>query len=67
MKKVMLFAAVLVAACAMTSCKKTCTCTEKGTGYSQKIDTDSQYKTCQDIEDLFKTTAAGLGQEWNCK
>lgn len=67
MKKVLFFAAAIVACCAFTSCKKTCTCTESITGYSQKIETDSQYRTCQDIEDLFDVTAAGLNQYWHCK
>lgn len=67
MKKVLFFAAVVVACCTLSSCKKSCTCTEKNTGYSQVIETDSQYKTCQDIQDLFKTTAKGLDQSWTCK
>lgn len=71
MKKVLFLAAVLVAACTFTSCKKKCTCTEKNTGYEQKIETDSQYKTCGAIEDLLNETAQkeGFGdiQSWSCK
>jgi len=67
MKKVLFFAVAIVACCAFNSCKKTCTCTEKKTGVSQKIDTDSQYRTCSDIQSLFKSTAAGTGQSWTCK
>lgn len=67
MKKVVLVAAVIVAALACTSCKKTCTCTEKYTNTVSKIDTDSQYKTCSDIQDLFAEKAKGTGQSWSCK
>lgn len=67
MKKVLFFAVALVACCTFNSCKKTCTCTEKNSGYSQNIDTDKDYKTCKDIQDLLKSTSAGLGQSWTCK
>lgn len=70
MKKVLFLAAVLVAACTFTSCKKKCTCTEKTTGVEQKIETDSKYTTCGAIEDLLDETAAAQGaswQEWTCK
>ena len=66
MKKVLFFAAVLVACCTLSSCKKTCTCTEKHTGVVSQIPTDSQYPTCKDVQDLFKTTSAGLNQSWTC-
>ena len=66
MKKVLLVAVVFVAALACTSCKKTCTCTEKYTNTVSKIDTDSKYKTCQAIEDLFDETAPS-SQSWSCK
>ena len=67
MKKVLFLAAALVVAFAFTSCKKNCTCTEKNTNYSQKIKTDSEFKTCEDIEDYMNDLAEGLGQDWNCK
>jgi len=70
MKKVVLVAAVIVAALACTSCKKTCTCTEATTKSQSKIDTDSKYKTCAAIEDLLNEEAAAVGadwQDWSCK
>jgi hypothetical protein len=66
MKKVFFVAAVAIAALSFSSCKKTCTCTEKYTGVTEKIKTDSQYKTCSDIEDHFDQTAPS-SQSWSCK
>jgi len=45
------------------------TCTEKNTGVSQDFDLTGQdvYDNCDEIEDLFESTAAGLDQEWKCK
>lgn len=69
MKKVLFVAVACAAIFGMSSCKKTCTCTEKYTGVTQKIDTDSQYKTCAAIEDLFAETADAYDadQSWSCK
>ena len=71
MKKVLFLSAVLVAAFAFTSCKKNCKCTEATTGLSKEIKTDDTYKTCSDIEDLLKATAAATpgaeNQSWSCK
>lgn len=71
MKKVLFVAVAVVAALSFSSCKKSCTCTEKNSGYSQKIETDSEYKTCSAIEDLMNEVAKeeGFGdlQEWSCK
>jgi hypothetical protein len=70
MKKLFFVAAVAIAALSLSSCKKTCKCTEAETGVEQKIKTDSQYKTCSDIEDLLESTAKSQGaswQKWSCK
>jgi len=67
MKKVLFFAVACVMALSFASCKKNCKCTEKYTKVSQTITTDSQYKTCADIQDLFKSKAKGTGQSWTCK
>lgn len=70
MKKVLFIAVAAIATLAFSSCKDTmCTCTEQNTGYSQDFDLTGQnvYDTCDDVEDLFETTAAGLDQVWKCK
>lgn len=70
MKKVLFIAVAFVACCTFNSCKKTCTCTEAVTGVSETMETDMTYKSCQDFEDLYRTTASRLDaswQKWSCK
>ena len=68
MKKILFVAVALVALCSFNSCQKGCTCTESNTGYSQKINTNSAYPTCKDIEQTFLVVGADdLGQEWTCR
>lgn len=68
MKKVLFVAVAMVATCAFTSCKKDCTCTEQGSGVSEKISTNSAYPTCKDIERTFvEVGAEELGQHWVCQ
>lgn len=68
MKKVLFAAVAVMALCAFNSCKKECTCTEKGTGYSQKISTNTAYPTCKDIEKTFEDVgASAAGQSWSCQ
>lgn len=68
MKKVLFAAVALMAVCAFNSCQKECTCTESGTGVSEKIKTNSAYPTCKDIEGTFVAVGAEeLGQHWTCK
>jgi len=68
MKKVLFFAAAIVAACTFTSCKKTCNCSEKVTGVSKTIETDGKtYKSCDDIEkDLQNASGSYGGIKWTC-
>lgn len=70
MKKVLLIVAVACIAGMSVSCKKECTCTEKQSGVTQKTQTDSQYRTCKDIENLLQTsspTSKYIKLEWSCK
>ena len=71
MKKVLLIVAVACIAGMSVSCKKECTCTEKQTGVTQKTPTDSQYRTCKDVENLLQNTSSGVSKyvkiEWSCK
>ena len=68
MKKILFVAVALVALCSFNSCQKACTCTEEYTGYSQKMNTNSAYPTCKDIEKTFVLVGAeDLGQEWTCR
>lgn len=67
MKKVLFITVACLMAISFTACKKTCKCTEKKTKVSQTMTTDSKYKSCADIQDLFKSKAKGTGQSWTCK
>lgn len=70
MKKVLLIVAVACIAGMSVSCKKECTCSEKQSGVTQKIPTDSQYRTCKDIENLLQDispTSKYIKLEWSCK
>lgn len=70
MKKVLLIVAVACIAGMSVSCKKECTCSEKQSGVTQKMPTDSQYRTCKDIENLLQDsspTTKYIKLEWSCK
>ena len=60
MKKVLFAAAAIMMVCAFTSCKKVCTCTEESIGWEEKVETDSEYRSCQAIEDALNEAGAGL-------
>ena len=66
MKKVLFVAVAMVAAISFSSCKKTCTCTNSSTGQSEKVKTDKDFKTCEDIEDALNEVSYGL-VKWSCK
>ena len=64
MKKVLFLAAVLVAALTFTSCKKKCTCTDKTTGETTKVDLDkTTVDNCADYEKLLQEAMQQLGSD----
>lgn len=68
MKKVLFFAVALVAACTMTSCKKTCTCKFAATGTTQEVDlSSSQYENLQNCKDLQNYMSGGGVINVTCK
>ncbi len=69
MKKVLFLAAVLVAACTFTSCKKKCKCTDQVTKETTKVELNKSagLDDCDAVEDALEATMAAMGYDHEVK
>lgn len=74
MKKIMLCAAVIVAAMAMTGCKKVCSCSAEINGvhfaaldFDADLTKQSLYKSCKDLQNHMNAEINQDGASYTCK
>ena len=68
MKKTIILVALVAMVAGMSSCKKSCVCTERNTGLKTEFsESDLSGVSCKDFESILRQEARGTDQDWSCK